>query len=78
MQRQLTTGSVSNQLIKLTLPMIWGVFAIVAFNLVDTYFVGKLGTDELAAMSFTFPVVTVLGSIAIGLGRERRKKVASA
>lgn len=68
MQQELTTGRVSSQLIKLTLPMIWGVFAIVAFNLVDTYFVGQLGTNELAAMSFTFPVVTVLGSIAIGLG----------
>ncbi len=68
MPQKLTTGRVSTQLTLLTLPMIWGVFAVVAFNLVDTYFVGKLGTDELAAMSFTFPVVTILGNIAIGLG----------
>ncbi len=68
MQQKLTTGLVSTQLIKLTLPMIWGIFAVVAFNLVDTYFVGQLGTNELAAMSFTFPVVTVLGNIALGLG----------
>ncbi|MGF1539632.1 MAG: MATE family efflux transporter, partial [Pleurocapsa sp.] len=68
MPQQLTTGRVSTQLTKLTLPMVWGVFAVVAFNLVDTYFVSQLGTDELAAMSFTFPVVMVLGSIAMGLG----------
>ena len=68
MQRRLTEGPVGSQLIKLTLPMVWGVFAIIAFNLVDTYFVGQLGTAQLAAMSFTFPVVMTLGSLAMGLG----------
>jgi putative MATE family efflux protein len=68
MRYRLTEGSVGGQLIKLTLPMVWGVFAVIAFNLVDTYFVGQLGTDQLAAMSFTFPVVMVFGSLAIGLG----------
>ncbi len=68
MRRRLTEGPVASQLIKLTLPMVWGVFAIIAFNLVDTFFVGQLGTAQLAAMSFTFPVVTGLGSLAMGLG----------
>ncbi|MEM7769397.1 MAG: MATE family efflux transporter [Cyanobacteria bacterium P01_A01_bin.37] len=68
MQRRLTEGSVSSQLFKLTLPMIGGLFAIIAFNLADTYFVGQLGTAQLAAMSFTFPVVMTLGSLALGLG----------
>ncbi|MFP4009230.1 MAG: MATE family efflux transporter, partial [Spirulinaceae cyanobacterium] len=57
----LTEGKVSHHLIRLTLPMIWGVFAVIAFNLVDTFFVGQLGTKPLAAMSFTFPVVSALG-----------------
>jgi putative MATE family efflux protein len=52
----------------MTLPMIGGVFAIMAFNLTDTYFVSRLGTRPLAAISFTFPVVMVVGSIAMGLG----------
>lgn len=65
---QLTEGSVAGHLVKLTVPMIWGVFAVIAFNLVDTYFVGQLGTSELAAMSFTFPVVMTLGNLALGLG----------
>ncbi|KST62721.1 MATE family efflux transporter [Mastigocoleus testarum] len=68
MKQRLTEGNVGRQLIGLTLPMVWGVFAIIAFNLVDTYFVGQLGTKELAAMSFTFPVVMTLGSLALGLG----------
>lgn len=68
MKQSLTEGAIANRLFKLTLPMVWGVFAIVAFNLADTYYVGQLGTNQLAAMSFTFPVVMTLGSLAMGLG----------
>ena len=68
MKSQLTEGQVSTQLLKLSLPMVWGVLSILAFSLADTYFVAQLGTKELAAISFTFPVVTVLSSIAMGLG----------
>ncbi|NEQ95670.1 MAG: MATE family efflux transporter [Cyanothece sp. SIO2G6] len=68
MKRNLTAGPVGPQLIKLTLPMVWGLFALIAFNLVDTYFVGQLGTAQLAAMSFTFPVVMTLGNLSLGLG----------
>ena len=53
MAQSLTSGPIASRLIKLTLPMVWGVFAIVAFNLADTYYVGQLGTEQLAAMSFT-------------------------
>ncbi len=68
MKQRLTQGDIGSTLVRLTLPMIWGLFAIIAFNLVDTYFVGQLGTEPLAAMSFTFPVVTTLGSLSMGLG----------
>ncbi len=49
--------------------MLLGVLAMVAFNLVDTFFVGQLGKLELAAMTFTFPVVMVFGGLALGLGQ---------
>jgi putative MATE family efflux protein len=48
--------------------MVFGVVSMVAFNLVDTYFVGRLGTLELAAMSFTFPIVFVINGLSLGLG----------
>jgi Na+-driven multidrug efflux pump len=64
----LTKGPVGKTLIKLTIPMIFGMIGIVAFNLIDTFFVGQLGTIELAALSFTFPVVMVINSIALGFG----------
>ncbi len=64
---KLTHGPVSQRLRELTVPTIWGVFALMTFNVVDTWFVGQLGTNELAAMSFTFPVVMTLVSVSIGL-----------
>jgi putative MATE family efflux protein len=62
----------------MTLPMIGGIFASMAFNLADTYYVGQLGTAELAAMSFTFPVVFLMISLAIGLGAGTSSVVARA
>ena len=64
----LTEGNVSSLLVKLTIPMIFGILSMVVYNLVDTFFVGKLGKEQLAALAFTFPVVLVVGSIAHGLG----------
>ncbi|MEM7063463.1 MAG: MATE family efflux transporter [Cyanobacteria bacterium P01_B01_bin.77] len=68
MQSSLTTGRVSLQLLKLSLPMVWGILSVLAFSLADTYFIAQLGTNELAAISFTFPVVSILASVAMGLG----------
>ncbi|MCK8058476.1 MULTISPECIES: MATE family efflux transporter [unclassified Fusibacter] len=67
-RRDLTTGDIKQTLTTLTLPMIFGVLGIVAFNLADTYFVGKLGTSQMAALTFTFPVVLVFNSINHGIG----------
>ncbi len=68
MKAELTTGPIGRTLARLTTYMIFGFFASIAFNLVDTWFVSKLGTDELAAMGFIFPVVMIVGAVAIGLG----------
>lgn len=65
---RLIEGPVGKTLVNLTIPMFFAMIGMVAFNLVDTYFVGKLGTNELAALSFTFPVVLVINSIALGIG----------
>jgi putative MATE family efflux protein len=48
--------------------MIIGVFGVIALNLIDSYFVGKMGALELAALGFTLPVVMILGAIGMGLG----------
>ncbi len=67
-KRNLTQGPVWKNLLNLTLPMMVGILSMVGFNLVDTYFVGKLGANELAALSFTFPVIMMVFSIVQGMG----------
>ena len=69
---RLTEGPVGRHLIRLTVPMIWGLLAMMTFNVADTYFVGQLGVRELAAMSFTFPVVFAFISIVIIFQPELR------
>ncbi len=67
-KRNLTEGNIRRQLIDLTWPMLLGSMGMVVFNLVDTFFVGQLGVHELAAMSFSFPVIMFLNSLAQGVG----------
>ena len=67
-RNDLTLGSVRGQLVRLSLPMVWGIVAVQAFVLADTFWVGRLGTAPLAALGFTFPVVFALASLAMGLG----------
>ncbi len=45
-----------------------GMVVLMTFGLVDTFFIGMLGTQELAAISFTFPVTFTVISLNIGLG----------
>lgn len=66
--KDLTTGDIKKTLKELTVPMIFGILGIIVFNLADTYFVGKIGTVQMAALTFTFPVVTVINSINLGMG----------
>lgn len=63
---KLLSGSVRGHLVRLALPGVAGSLAIMVFNLTDTLFVSRLGTDALAAMGFTFSVVMVVGALAMG------------
>lgn len=66
-QRDLTTGPVWRNLLRLAGPMMFGIGAVMSVQVVDTYFVGKLGTNPLAALSFSFPLALTLASLCIGL-----------
>lgn len=64
----LTKDPILSTLARLTWPMIFGMLGSVLFNLADTYFLGQVGTDELAAIGFTFPAVMFVSSVAGGIG----------
>lgn len=68
MREEIVAGPVGRVLYKLTLPMVIGIVAVFFFNLVDTYFIALLGTQSLAAVSFTMPIAMVVMNLAIGLG----------
>ncbi len=64
----LIEGPIGKMLFRLTIPMFFGIVGTMSFNLVDAYFIGQLGIAQLAAISFTFPVIFILGGISFGLG----------
>ena len=64
----LTEGPIGDTLRRMTIPMILGMVMMMSFGLVDTFFVSLLGTEQLAAISFTFPVTFTVISLNIGLG----------
>lgn len=66
--RSLISAPVGPKLWEMTWPVIFGVATLISFNVVDTFFISMLGTDPLAAVSFTFPVTFTVISLAIGLG----------
>ena len=62
-----TDGPIGSVMIKTALSMLPGTLAISGYNIVDTYFVSKLGTLPMAAMGFTFPVVMLVGCLFRGI-----------
>jgi putative MATE family efflux protein len=65
---RLTEGEPHRQILGLAGYMMLGSVATMTFQLADAYFVAQLGTEDLAALALTFPVVMILHAIAIGLG----------
>jgi putative MATE family efflux protein len=64
---ELLEGPIGPAIARLAIPMALGIVFILAIDLADTYFVGLLGTEELAAMSFTFPVISLTVSTVMGV-----------
>ena len=64
---KLTRGPIRGHLVTQTAPMIVGVAAMMSIGLIDAYFIGQLGSTELAAISFIFPISVAVTSLAIGL-----------
>ena len=74
----LTKGPIGRTLFKLSSQMLVGIFGMVAFSLVDTYFVGQLGASELAAMGYVLPVAMVIMGLTFGVGTGTATVVARA
>ena len=64
----LLSAPIGRVLLNMSLPNLIGILTIIGFSLVDTFFISQLGTEALAAISFTFPVTLIVSSIAVGIG----------
>jgi putative MATE family efflux protein len=65
-QNELTQGPILQSLLKLTIPIILIQFLQATYQLIDAFWVGRLGGNAVAAVSVTTPFVFL--SIAIGAG----------
>jgi len=68
MTATLTVGPVGPLLLRMSVSMLIGFVAGAAYNVADTYFVSRLGTAQLAAMGFTFPIVMTTFGLVMGIG----------
>ncbi|MFH1714103.1 MAG: MATE family efflux transporter [Candidatus Nealsonbacteria bacterium] len=66
-QNSFTEGSVLRSLINLSIPIIVANLLHSAYQLTDTFWVGRLGPAAIAAVSISFPVIFLLISVGGGL-----------
>ena len=82
-REEILNGNLIKTLLILSVPVIINSFLQTMYNLTDTYWLGKLGTDQLAAINLVTPMqnliinlgsgITVAGSVLISqyLGAKR-------
>jgi putative MATE family efflux protein len=54
-------------LFQLALPIIIGMFVQTMYNVVDTAYIGRLGAEAIAALTFSFPLFFILIAVNSGL-----------
>jgi putative MATE family efflux protein len=64
--RALIEGPIVPTLLRLAAPNVLVMLAQTSVGLVETYFVGKLGTDALAGVALVFPVVMLMQMMSAG------------
>jgi len=75
---KLIEGPVGRHLVDMTVPTLFGIFTMMAQTFADAYFIGRVGDWELAGLSFAFPILMIVTSVAIGLGAGTSSVVARA
>ncbi len=65
---RLAEGPVGAAIVSMMMPMLFGMVAIILNGLASAWFVARISTAQLAAISFTFPVSFIVSSVSLGLG----------
>ncbi len=81
MSNKMQTGPVGKTLLALALPTTVSLLANMLFQLIDSYFIAQLGTQELAAMGFVYPIYIfifgLIGGVSTGVTVMISKSIAS-
>ena len=64
--RDLTKGPITKTLLMLSIPMIFSNIIMISFQLVDSYWVGQLGKEAVAAIALSFPILFIVMSLIMG------------
>lgn len=75
-QHDFTRGSIPRAIVLLAVPMMLEMAMESVFALVDTFFVGQIGTEALTTVGLTEVMMTLVYSIAIGLSTAPMAMVA--
>ncbi len=63
----LTEGSVPRHMLRMIVPMTFGISANFLAAIIDAYWLGQLGETPLAAVGLAFPITFAVFAVAIGL-----------
>jgi putative MATE family efflux protein len=86
-KRKYTEGRIFNSLFSLAAPIIFANILQTAYHLIDTFWLGRLGANAVAAVSISFPLLFLILSLGSGItlagtvlvaqyyGAEDQKKV---
>ena len=66
-RKTLLEGSVWKSILLIALPVTFANILQTVYQLIDTFWVGRLGTDAVAAVSLSFPILFFLMSLAMGM-----------
>lgn len=66
MKKNYTTGSIVQSLVSLAVPIVITNLLHSAYQLTDTFWVGRLGADAVAAVSLSFPIIFLLMTLGGG------------
>ena len=64
---QILNGNLIMAILTLSIPVVINSFLQTMYNLTDTYWLGKLGTEELAAINLVSPVQNMVLSFGAGI-----------
>src|SRR5690606_18151608 len=62
-----TEGKIFNSLVSLAVPIIFANILRTAYQLIDAFWLGRLGADAVAAVSLSFPVLFLILSLGSGM-----------